>query len=457
MEGFPLSVLQHLEPFLSDETLSSLARVCRGHLALCYLRAASVFRWNRPKLFGFRFCNTQHFSRDAFLNIQLTKIYWMTPVPKEDLQSWYEIVSTLFKIPPDNVQDELIACPFSCRFYMDNIAFESARNIAKTSRPFAGAMQDVVALNTLTCSNLAVKWHAIHNSNYKLYCASQQNRTDRFSFELAFDALSEANEDSKRIFIAEARNADEDDVHEILFAYETTMNTACAMTMPEFLEIHGHSVKDVLVHLVECVSVPLSYAAECVALMKLSNDEVVDIFTREDLSNILSADAFEDDDDFVNYVVAETYGLTKKCERMLNFEPTESATHDAILRLFHALTCRPTFDDYFNENVALFELNDIGYDLLEELQHDIKSSFLYEKRLQVPRPYELRCFLKIYELRDATLDRLYQLLDERPEQVPVFLEFREQLLQRVSAIQEEYPDTGLLKTAERVAKKIKLD
>lgn len=75
-QGFPIPVLQHIEPFLDDASCSALARVNRTHMFLCYARAKRLFGWgqsNFPRFLVDRFI----FPKDAFLQMQLAKLLLM--------------------------------------------------------------------------------------------------------------------------------------------------------------------------------------------------------------------------------------------------------------------------------------------------------------------------------------------------------------------------------------------
>lgn len=72
MKGFPPTVLQVMETYLSDSDLSSLARCCKGHMVLCYLRAKRYFKWGEEVSY-FHFDHLVYPS-DQFLQMQLAKM-----------------------------------------------------------------------------------------------------------------------------------------------------------------------------------------------------------------------------------------------------------------------------------------------------------------------------------------------------------------------------------------------
>lgn len=69
MQGLPISVLQVLERYLSDDQVSNAARTCHNLLILCYFRAARILRWDTEKSFGdFRYTGV------PFLEYQIAKL-----------------------------------------------------------------------------------------------------------------------------------------------------------------------------------------------------------------------------------------------------------------------------------------------------------------------------------------------------------------------------------------------
>ncbi|MBX9636971.1 MAG: hypothetical protein K2Q45_05410 [Nitrosomonas sp.] len=85
MNVFDKTVLTVLEQYLDDEDASSLARVCKAFMFVCYCRASRLFRWeNKASSLTNPFLL---FPSDPFLRMQCAKVHLATATWRTDYKS----------------------------------------------------------------------------------------------------------------------------------------------------------------------------------------------------------------------------------------------------------------------------------------------------------------------------------------------------------------------------------
>lgn len=120
LNGFPVPVLQIMIAYLDAPTASSFARVCRGHMIICYFYAISVLGWSKTiiqRLFS-GFIKPFSFPPDAFIRMQIAKICVVAAMkPSQSLHSLHD-VSLL-----ESHLTQFENYPLTYREYYEKVAF----------------------------------------------------------------------------------------------------------------------------------------------------------------------------------------------------------------------------------------------------------------------------------------------------------------------------------------------
>lgn len=155
--GFPEGFLYGIEPYLDFRSLSALARVCKSHMMLVWLRAKWILRWDETHCADhFR----EEFGNDAFLMKQIAKLQWVAGDKN----------GTDFQ-------------PVSLLFYMREVAFVHAYHILSfynKCEPFAYRFRHShVAKNILTETPLGRILASIATQSMPMYLTSRPMLDER--------------------------------------------------------------------------------------------------------------------------------------------------------------------------------------------------------------------------------------------------------------------------------------
>ncbi len=217
--SFPPPFLDVLEQFLDDVTLSSVARMCKGHMLMCYKRAERLFSWGQEKHVTILH-NEFIFPADPFLQMQCAKMLVCSNfsldvkpiVVEEDRASNDKTIDNVLKTLLD-VMVHTISFPFSFSHYMSNICFVSGRTL---NCGVPNTMRDTHAVH-ICCATVEAKCcYAIQSGNVAKYKSLRPLTKDRLPYLwIALDSCK-SRTDNVSIIIQECDLGDDgiDDAEE---------------------------------------------------------------------------------------------------------------------------------------------------------------------------------------------------------------------------------------------------
>lgn len=207
MDGFDIPTLVRMEPYLTDEDISVLARCCRRHMILCYLRAVRLFEWGK-KVCCLRFETRFLYPTDQFLQLQCAKMMVFSRSEPDMTPS-----TVLENKPQPNNVDEFMSAfsvliPMTMSFdtYMRSVCFVDGKEIANNAKRRSmdiKSYRELLAYHICVGDDLAKCSFASQTNKFALYnrLRSSLSRGVHFLFEALSSCTSQHSD--VRIFINE--------------------------------------------------------------------------------------------------------------------------------------------------------------------------------------------------------------------------------------------------------------
>lgn len=337
-QGFPIPVLQHIEPFLDDASCSALARVNKTHMFLCYARAKRLFGWGKRK-FPRYLVDKFIFPKDTFLQMQLSKQLLMNEGdPKMHSKSSVAQFVEICKANENNIDAILesaftVAVPLNITydFYKSKIAFLPPKRIledvSKLSKLEVTTHRMWLALNILLENSVAKCSLAALLNRPSVYKRHVEHVGDRLFFTEAMSGIVDEFSNTD-IIIDEAWRMEKEDLQEELrriceghdsgpFFFFEHPDLALEWRDQLPLKLCFRTLMDSPNFIDRCTKFK--------RLLRLRDEEIMKLFTEEDECSPIYYD-FED-------CVTSGFCSLEELTKFINFPITRQAAIDRCFQL----------------------------------------------------------------------------------------------------------------------------